>query len=165
MFRNVLKSALRIGLVAGVATLAPIGGALAGDLPKLPQPDPQELPYQMVPIEQEAAEAYWAPDSRHLIAQTRDPDAIKTPKGSSGALTWIFTDDGKEHWRVNDHGQDACSFFFPDGKRIVWTSTRDNMNLPVGDWSDSDDYPTGGELYASDWHGGHIQRLTNNKYY
>jgi Tol biopolymer transport system component len=119
----------------------------------------------MIPNIPDAAEAYWAPDSRHLIAQTKDPRAIPGPHGSAGSLTWIFTDDGKEKWAVNDHGQDACSFFFPDGKRVVWTSTRDNMSMPVGNWSDSDDYPQGGELYVSDWHGKHIQRLTNNKYY
>jgi TolB protein len=127
--------------------------------------DSRELPYFMVPIGPEAAEAYWAPDSRHLIAQTRDPAAIKTLKGGNGALTYIFTDDGKEIWRVNDRGQDACSFFFPDGQRIVWTSTRDNLGMPVGNWSDSDDYPQGGELYTSDWRGNDVRRLTNNKYY
>jgi hypothetical protein len=26
--------------------------------------------------------------------------------------------------QINDRGDDACSFFFPDGKRIIWTSTR-----------------------------------------
>ena len=34
----------------------------------------------MVPIPMDAAEAYWAPDSRHLIAQTRDPDAIRNTR-------------------------------------------------------------------------------------
>jgi len=125
----------------------------------------KELPSYMVPIGPDAAEAYWAPDSRHLIAQTKDPQAIKSASGASGSLTYIFSDDGKEIWRVNDRGQDACSFFFPDGKRVVWTSTRDHLDFPVGNWSDSDDYPQGGELYVSDWKGGHVQRLTNNKYY
>jgi Tol biopolymer transport system component len=131
----------------------------------LPPPDPRELPYDMVNIGPDAGEAYWAPDSRHLIAQTRDPQAKRGATGAWGALTYIFTDDGKEIWRVNDRGQDACSFFFPDGKRIVWTSTRDHLDYPVGNWSDSHDYPQGGELYISDWKGGNIKRLTNNKYY
>ncbi|MDX2141793.1 MAG: hypothetical protein SFV19_00435 [Rhodospirillaceae bacterium] len=124
-----------------------------------------ELPSYMIPNIPEAAEAYYAPDSYHLIAQTRDPDAVKTPFGGPGALTYIFTDDGKKVWRVNDRGQDACSFFFPDMKRVVWTSTRDNMTMPVGNWSDSNQYPQGGELYSSDLDGRNVKRLTNNKYY
>ncbi|MCP5139635.1 MAG: PD40 domain-containing protein [Chromatiales bacterium] len=151
-------------LVAGLLSvlLWSSDSLLAADAPAA---DPRELPYFMVPIGPDAAEAYWAPDSRHLIAQTRDPRAIKTLTGGDGALTYIFSDDGKDIWAVNDRGQDACSFFFPDGKRIVWTSTRDNMDMPVGNWSDSDNYPQGGELYVSDWHGKNIRRMTNNKYY
>ena len=125
----------------------------------------QELPSYVVPIEPAAAEAYWAPDSRHLIAQTRDPDAVPSSRGGDGSLTYIFTDDGEEIWRVNDHGQDACSYFFPDQKRVVWTSTRDRMDMPVGDWADSHNYPQGGELYSSDLDGSNVKRLTNNEYY
>lgn len=130
----------------------------------LPPPDPRELPSYMVPIKQEAAEAYWSPDSRYLIAQTKDRDAIATARGS-GNLTWIFSADGKESWRVNDRGQDGCSFFFPDGQHVVFTSTRDNLQMPVGNWSDSDDYPQGAELYMADLKGGNVRRLTNNQYY
>lgn len=124
-----------------------------------------ELPYYMIPNIPEAAEAYWSPDNRHLIAQTRDPAALKTPFGGLGALTYIFSDDGKEVWRVNDRGQDACSFFFPDGKRVVFTSTRDNMDKPVGNWSAPAEYPQGGELYSADLDGKNIKRLTNNDVY
>ena len=41
----------------------------------------------MVPIKPDAAEAYWAPDSRHLIAQTKDPQAIPEPARRQGSLT------------------------------------------------------------------------------
>jgi Tol biopolymer transport system component len=125
-----------------------------------------ELPIRMIPNIPPAAEAYYAPDNFHLIAQTRDPDA-QSPEGegSSRSLTYIFTDDGKLIRRINDHGQDACSYFFPDMKRIVWTSTRDRMDMPLGDWSDQSDYPQGAELYSSDLHGNDIVRLTNNEWY
>jgi len=125
----------------------------------------EELPSYMIPGIPDAAEAYWAPDSRHLIAQTRDADALRSSRGGLGNLTYIFTDDGKEIWRVNDHGQDGCSYFFPDQKRVVWTSTRDNMDMPIGNWSDANNYPQGAELYSSDLDGGNIQRLTRNQYY
>ncbi len=157
--------------LAMLLCLLATGNALAADptpastAAPAPAADPRELPWRLIPNIPDAAEAYWAPDSRHLIAQTRDPRAIPSKHGGLGALTWIFTDDGKEMWNVNDHGQDGCSFFFPDGQRVVWTSTRDNMSMPVGNWSDSDDYPQGAELYSSDLHGGNIHRLTNNKWY
>src|SRR6516164_1166263 len=77
---------------------------------------PQELPTWRIPNVPSSAEAYYAPDSYHVIAQTQDPDAVRTPGRNSGALTWIFSDDGKTKWRVNDRGQDACSYFFPDGE-------------------------------------------------
>ncbi|MBL8630997.1 MAG: PD40 domain-containing protein [Rhodospirillaceae bacterium] len=124
-----------------------------------------ELPITMVPNIPEAAEAYYGPDSKLLIAQTRDPDAKKTSMGTAGALTWIFADDGSKSWRANDAGQDACSYIFPDGKKVVFTSTRDNMDMPVGNWSDSNDYPQGAELYIADLDGKNRKRLTNNKYY
>lgn len=152
----------RILAVAAVAFLfgpAAVAGDAPGDV------EGQELPHFMVPIGPDAAEAYWAPDSRHLIAQTKDPDAVPSSRGGPGNLTWIFSDDGKEIWRVNNRGQDACSFFFPDGRRVIWTSTRDHLDYPVGDWSDSDNYPQGGELYVSDWKGRNVQRLTDNRYY
>ncbi|MDH5276059.1 MAG: hypothetical protein OEW88_06510, partial [Gammaproteobacteria bacterium] len=125
-----------------------------------------ELPIRKIPNIPAAAEAYYAPDDYHVIAQTQDPAAQKPEGGRvGGALTYIFTDDGKEVWRVNDRGQDACSYFFPDQKRIVWTSTKDRMDMPLGDWSNQDLYPRGAELYTSDLKGENIQRLTNNEYY
>jgi Tol biopolymer transport system component len=39
------------------------------------------------------------------------------------------------------------------------------MDMPVGNWSDSNDYPQGAELYLSDLEGGNIRRLTDNEYY
>ena len=134
--------------------------------PVFKRADSRELPSYVIPNIPVAAEAYWAPDSRHLIAQTHDADAIPSGRtGGEGNLTYIFTDDGEEIWRVNDHGQDACSYFFPDQKRVVWTSTRDHMDMLVGDWADPDNYPQGGELYSSDLDGSNVKRLTTNDVY
>ncbi len=155
---------IRIPGTVSMALVAAQALAQGAAAPVLPPGDPRELPHYMVPIKPDAAEAYWSPDSKYLIAQTKDPQAVATSRGS-GNLTYIFSADGKEIWRVNDRGQDACSFFFPDGKRVVWTSTRDNMDMPVGNWSDSDDYPQGAELYTSDLDGRNVKRLTHNKYY
>ncbi len=126
----------------------------------------QELPVRKIPNIPPAAEAYYAPDDYHVIAQAQDPAAQK-PEGErvGGALTYIFTDDGEKVWRVNDRGQDACSYFFPGMQRIVWTSTRDHMDMPLGNWSSQDEYPQGAELYVSDLDGSNIVRLTNNEWY
>jgi len=125
----------------------------------------KELPSRPIPNVPSNAEAYYAPDSLHVIAQTQDPDALKAEGRDSGALTYTFTDTGEDIRRINDHGQDACSYFFPDNKRLAYTSTRDNMDMPVGNWSDSSDYPQGAELYIADLDGSNVIRLTNNKWY
>ena len=126
-----------------------------------------ELPIWRIPNIPESAEAYYGPDSYHIIAQTQDPDAVPPAhaRAAGGALTWIITDDGKHKWRANDHGQDACSYIMPDGKRIVYTSTRDNLDMPTGNWSDETDYPQGAELYMANIDGSNVKRLTNNKVY
>ena len=126
---------------------------------------PQELPIWRIPNVPSSAEAYYAPDNYHVIAQTQDPDAVVAPGRKSGALTWIFSDDGKTRWRINDRGQDACSYFFPDGKHVIFTSTRDHMDLPLGNVSDERNYPQGTELYIADLDGANRQRLTSNAHY
>jgi len=124
-----------------------------------------ELPTWRIPNIPKAAEAYYAPDNLHVIAQTQDPDALKAEGRETGALTYTFTDQGEDIRRINDRGQDACSYFLPDGSGLVWTSTRDNMDMPIGNWSDSNDYPQGADLYMSDLEGGNIRRLTDNEWY
>jgi len=124
-----------------------------------------ELPSWQIPNIGEAAEAYYGPDSEHLIAQVKSPLAVKSPRGLSGFLTKTFKDDGTNEVLINNVGWDGCSYFFPDGKRVVWTSIRDNLKMPLGNWSDWRNYPQGAELYVSDREGKNIQRLTDNQQY
>jgi len=166
-----MKTSLVVTGRRGLASAALIIGGLAvaafSSSPGVTPGQGQELPVRRIPNIPESAEAYYAPDSYHVIAQVQDPDALppSSARAAGGALTYTFTDDGKEITRINDHGQDACEFYFPGQKRIVWTSTRDHMDMPVGNWSNETEYPKGAELYISDLKGGHIQRLTNNNYY
>jgi hypothetical protein len=154
-------------LIAGMAVAA--APAAAADAPAAAAaaaaPAGQELPVRKIPNIPESAEAYYAPDSFHVIAQTQDPAAQHIESRASGALTYTYTDIGTEITRINDHGQDACSYFLPDGKHVIWTSTRDHPEMPMGNWSDDNNYPQGAELYISDLQGKNIRRLTNNKYY
>ncbi len=148
------------------ANFAWSGGHGAASINAAPVDTSKELPLRKIPNIPPAAEAYYAPDNYHFIAQAQDPDAQKPEGGRiGGALTYIFTDDGKTIRRINDRGQDACSYFFPDQKRIVWTSTKDRMDMPLGDWGSQDEYPQGAELYISDIDGNNIVRLTDNEHY
>ncbi len=127
-----------------------------------------ELPSWQIPNLGEAAEAYYGPDSTHLIAQVQDSHAMMGAHGKPGFLTTTFTDAGTDIVLVNDKGYDACSYFFPDGKHLLWTSVKDHMGTSgklEGNWSDWRNYPQGAELYISDRKGGHVKRLTNNNYY
>jgi Tol biopolymer transport system component len=126
---------------------------------------PGELPSWMIPNIAEAAESYYGPDNEHIIAQVQSPLAIKSLRGGAGFLTQTFTDAGTDIVQINKHGWDACSWFFPDGKKLIWTSVKDNLNMELGSWSDWRRYPQGSELYTSDRKGGNVVRLTNNKYY
>lgn len=63
------------------------------------------------------AEAYWAPDGRRLIFQsTRD--------GGECDQIYIMGADGSNPHRVSTgHGVTTCSYFYPDGKHILYAST------------------------------------------
>ena len=148
-------------LILIAASLVLAETAIAGEA------DPRELPMYKVPNLAENGEAYYAPDGVHLIAQVKDPDA-QQPGGRrvGGALTYTFTDTGEDIRRINDRGMDACAWFYPDGKRLLFTSTRDHIeDMPPGNWSDDTDYPQGAELYSSDLDGSNVKRLTDNQWY
>ncbi|MEZ5487229.1 MAG: hypothetical protein R3E75_06240 [Steroidobacteraceae bacterium] len=150
---------------ASTAATAPAAAASSAPVPV--QQFPGELPVWKIPNLGISGEAYYAPDSLHVIAQVQDPQAVKPsdPRTRYGSFTYIFTDQGTNIRRINDRGMDACSFFFPDMKHVVWTSTRDNTHLPPGSWDDDLTYPTGAEIYVSDLEGNNVRRLTHNEYY
>jgi len=102
----------------------------------------QEFPVHRIPNLGPGAEFYFAPDGRHIIGNAKQ-------EGDTSYHVYTLAIDGTEIRRINDHGDDACSFFFPDGKRIIWTSTRDHLDLPKSNYSDPNDYPQGSELYTS----------------
>lgn len=111
-----------------------------------------------LPYVDRAAEPYFSPDGQKLIFNAKTPT-------DEAFHTYTARLDGGELRRINDTGEDACSFFFPDGKTLLFTSTRDNLTLPKGDWSDSTQYPQGAELYTSALDGSARQRLTHNSQY
>ena len=121
-------------------------------------PQPQKFKVWKIPNIIQAAEAYFSPDGKRLICDAKMED-------DSTFLVYTFNIDGTDIKRINDRGEDACTYYHPDGKSIIWTSTRDNPDMPKGNYSNPQDYPQGAELYISDLDGGNVKRLTNNKYY
>ncbi len=106
----------------------------------------------------EGAECYFSPDGKSLVFNGKMSD-------DKGLQVYSVNIDGTHLKRINDRGADACSFYRPDGKALIWTSTRDNLDMPAGNYSDPRDYPQGAELYTSDLDGKNVVRLTHNKYY
>ena len=159
--------ALAIGLVVPLALLT-IHPTIKADVTPLAQTSPAvpaaapaaglELPCHRIPNLPEAAEWYFGPDGKYLIGNAKGP-------GDSVHHVYIASFDGTDIRRINDKGEDACAYFFPDGKRVLWTSTRDRPDLAKGNWSDANDYPQGAEIYCSDTRGGDVKRLTSNDVY
>lgn len=123
-----------------------------------PQATGSELPIHKIPIAGEAAEGYFSPDGKSMICNAKMAD-------DKQFQVYTFNLDGTHVRRINDKGADACSFYYPDGKKLIWTSTRDNLDMPPGNFSDANDYPQGSELYTSDLDGGYVVRMTTNKVY
>ena len=118
----------------------------------------RELPVQLVPNLGNAAESYFSPDGKSLICNAK-------LEGDEAFHTYTISLNGRNIRKINAEGQDACSFYFPAGDRLIFTSTRDNPHLPPGDWSDPRNYPLGAELYTSNLDGSGLVRLTDNEYY
>ncbi len=118
----------------------------------------KELPVKIIPNLGEAAELYFSPDGKSLIGNAKR-------EGDEAHHVSTVTLDGNDVRRINDKGEDACSFYFPGGKHLIWTSTKDHPELPKGNYSDPNNYPQGAELYTSNPDGSDVKRLTNNAYY
>ncbi len=138
---------------APAAAEAPIAEQAAA-----PVAEGTELPSARVPGLGEAAEAYFSPDGKSMIGNAKlEGDDVHH------VYTWNL--DGTEIRRINDTGADACSYYFPDMRRLIWTSTRDRLDMPPGNFSVPRDYPQGAELYTSALDGSGVVRLTDNEVY
>lgn len=162
---RIKATVVRIILAAGIAALA-IGSVpghimAVGLVPAREQaaahPAGERLCHA-IPNLGEAAEWYFSPDGKFLVGNAKQA-------GDAAHHVYVASFDGSDIRRINGLGEDACSFFYPDGRRVLWTSTRDRPDLPKGNWSDPNDYPAGAEIYSSDLQGGDVKRLTNNKTY
>ncbi len=149
---RILTPALLVSLLAvtGVAQSQPAAEPIDTD---------KELPVTAIPGFYAAAEAYFSPDGQKMILNARlTEDETNYHVYTTNLL-------GTEITQINGVGADACSYFFPAGDRVVYTSTKDNLHLPLGDFSDIENYPTGAELYSADLDGSNVTRITDNVLY
>jgi TolB protein len=137
--------ALVVAALGAVSLTASGARALAGQAagaPPAQAPAGQELPVVKIPIAGQAAEGYFSPDSKSMICNAKF-------EGDKEFQVYTFNIDGSQVRRINDRGADACSFYYPDGKKLIWTSTRDHAELPPGNYLE----------------GGNVVRMTNNLVY
>jgi TolB protein len=118
----------------------------------------KELEVWQIPNIEEGAEFYFSPDGQSMVGNAKLGD-------DSVYHVYTFKIDGTEILKINGKGEDACSFYFPDGKGLLYTSTRDNTGMPKGSFSDPNNYPQGAEIYSCDLNGENVKRLTENEYY
>jgi TolB protein len=124
-----------------------------------------------------AGEGYFSPDGKTIIFQAEE-------KSSENPFYQIFTEElatGKIHRVSPGVGKTTCSFFRPDGKRVIWASTHldPDAKEKYGDeikqreedkkagrrrnykW----DFDPHMSIFESDPDGSHIKRLTDTKGY
>ncbi len=118
----------------------------------------KELRTWKIPNITEGAEFYFSPDGKSVIGNAKLGD-------DTVHHTYTFQIDGTNILRINNQGADACSYYFPSGKKLLFTSTKDNLRMPSGNFSDPNNYPQGAEIYSCNLDGSDVKRLTNNKYY
>ncbi len=157
MFNKIILGGIGLLVFIGCNTTAP-DAQLVTPSPSLKKAS-KELPIFLIPNLGKAAEAYFSPDGNSFIcnAKIADDDTVHH--------VYTANIDGTNIKRINHKGEDACSYYYPSGDKLIWTSTRDYPDIPVGDWSVPTIYPQGAELYSSDLNGENIVRLTNNMNY
>lgn len=111
----------------------------------------------------ENAEAYFDASGRRLIFQS-------TREGGACDQIYTMATDGRGVQRVSTgRGRCTCSYWFPDGKRILYSSTHLSSEAcpPAPDrskgyvWALYDAY----EIVSADPDGGHLVRLTDHPGY
>jgi TolB protein len=139
----------------GISGRAPQSARIPADA--VPE-GPEGFRVWKVPNVTEGAECYFSPDGQSLIYNGKED-------GDPSHRVYTIRLDGTNRKRINDRGADACSFWNPNGEGMIWTSTRDHLDMKAGNFSDVRDYPQGAEIYVSDLDGRNVVRMTDNKVY
>lgn len=116
-------------------------------------------------FEGENAEAYLSPDEKHLVFQARGKE-----QGSCDQI-YTMTLDGKNVRRISTgYGRTTCAYYFPDGDKILFSSTHENYDgncPPEPDHSKGYVWPLykGYDIHIADTTGKLISRITQDTLY
>jgi TolB protein len=129
------------------------------------EPEPGESHFRnlrMLTFEGQNAEAYFSADDRQLIFQA-------TPRGAGCDQIYVMDVDGRNRRRVSSgSGRTTCAYFFPDGSRILYSSTylTGPECPPRPDYSQGYVWPLYDyDIFTADPDGSHIRRLTDSPGY
>jgi Tol biopolymer transport system component len=157
--RQIFAAGVTLFLVSSVRAAA------AEPAPDLREPRESHLAdVRQLTFDGENAEGYWSPDGRELILQSTHGDLpcdqiFRLPIDSPGSLRLVSTGSGRT----------TCSYFFPQGGRILYSSTHaasaacpappDHSRGYV--WPIYPEY----EIWAADAQGAGLSALTQNDVY
>jgi len=153
----------RVAMLAGLvaAVWLPVFVAARQQAPSLSLPEERHLRnVRQLTFGGENAEAYFSADDKHLIFQSR-------PDTKSCDQMFTMDIDGSNRRQVSTGGgRTTCGYFFPDGKHILYSSTRGAGPEcpPPPDWSHGyvwKMYPEY-EIYKARPDGSEVQQLTHN---
>src|SRR6185503_19425517 len=165
----------RSRMIRTILAVLALCAAFAGLLLAAPQPPPADADPLRNPKEVhlrnvrqltfggENAEAYWSPDGRKLIFQSKRD-------GRACDQIYVMDADGSNARMVSTGGgKTTCSYFFPKGKRILYASTHlDSAECPPPP-DDSKGYVwnlyPGYEIFTAALDGSDVRRITTNPGY
>src|SRR3989304_467896 len=77
----------------------------------------KEFKVWKIPNVNNGAEFYFSPDGKSMIGNAKF-------EGDSSHQVYTLKIDGTNIKKINGIGEDACSYYFPDGQNLIWRSTR-----------------------------------------
>lgn len=116
----------------------------------------------------ETGEAYYSPDGKKLIYQSKE-----RPEHKNSQMYILDLNTKREQRITFNDGEDTCGYFSPDGKKIIYSSTTDELKEnPPSPTKETKKDPKkyewkfqNYEVYQANPDGSGIKRLTNSKGY
>lgn len=151
--------------ISGCAAQQQLAEQSLQSVPSMAYQDRHMAKVTQLTSEGDNGEAYFSTDGTKLVFQSNRG-------GFECDKIWVMNVDGSgKHMVSPDHGAHTCSFFFPDGERIVFSSTshlpgtcppKTEIGLSAGHYMWSL-YPY--DIFSANADGGNMQKLTDNPGY